>query len=488
MAPGRVVVVGGGISGLVAAYRLLQTSNGTPLDITVVEAAHTLGGKLRTGTLAGIPIEEGADSFVIRKPWAIDLCRELGLGDQLVAPVQGGALVWARGRLVPYPKLAAFGIPSSVEDLLRWPGLSRKGRWRAAADLLRPPRKERGDESLLSLATRRMGPEAARVLIGPLLAGIHAGDPANLGVRATFPELVTWEQGHGSLIRGSKAAVRAARDRDGRVGGPLFATVWAGLSSLIGVLADALGPNRIRTGEPVTSIERSSRGWLVRSGSDEFPSDAVVLATPAFESARLVRPHSAPAAADLAAIPHASTAVVSMVFGDGTAALLPPGTGFIVPPSDGDGPPPRTITACTWISSKWPREEHDRRAVLRCFVGRQGEESALELPDDELVRAVARDVAATTPLRDRAEAWRVSRWPRSMPQYEVGHLDRLTRIDSALVVLPGLFLTGSAYRGVGIPDCVHQAGQTAERVRSFLAGHEGAGPGGPSAVEQEVNT
>ena len=131
------MVVGGGISGLVTAYRLLQTSNGTPLDITVVEAARTLGGKLRTGELAGIPIEEGADSFVIRKPWAIDLCRELGLGDQLVAPVQGGALVWVRGRLVPYPPLAAFGIPSSVEDLLRWPGLSRRGRWRAATDRLR---------------------------------------------------------------------------------------------------------------------------------------------------------------------------------------------------------------------------------------------------------------------------------------------------------------------------------------------------------------
>jgi len=485
------VVVGGGISGLVTAYRLLQTSNGTPLDITVVEAARTLGGKLRTGELAGIPIEEGADSFVIRKPWAIDLCRELGLGDQLVAPVQGGALVWVRGRLVPYPPLAAFGIPSSVEDLLRWPGLSRRGRWRAATDLFRPPRKEQGGESLLSLATRRMGPEAARVLIGPLLGGMHAGDPAALGVAATFPELVTWERGHGSLIRGSKAAARAAREREGRASGPLFATVWAGLSALIGVLADALGPNRIRTGEPVTAIERSGQAWGVRSGSDEFPADAVVLATPAFESARVLRPHSAAAADELAAIPYASTAVVSMVFGDGTAALLPPGTGFIVPPpavDDAGGAPPRTITACTWISSKWPREEHDGRAVLRCFVGRHGDESALELPDDELVRAVAGDVATTTPLRDRPEAWRVSRWPRSMPQYEVGHLDRLARIDAALGALPGLFLTGSAYRGVGIPDCVHQAGQAAERVRAHLAHRDGAGPVGPAAVEQEVNT
>jgi len=398
-----------------------------------------------------------------------------------VAPVPGGAHVWAGGRLVAYPKAAPFGIPSSVEDLLRWKGLSRRGRWSAAADLVRPRRKEAGDESVQALAERRMGPEAARVLVGPLLAGIHAGDPARLGVAATFPELPRWERNFGSLIRGSKASLKMTSDP----GGPLFATVWAGLSAFTGVLSQALGPARVRTGEPVTAVERGPHGWLVRSGGGVHEADALILATPAFESARLLGPLAPGAGRELEAIPYASTAVVSLVYPPGTAGRLPPGTGFIAPVGQ---PGIGTVTACTWISSKWPREEHEGRAVLRCFVGRYGDESALRLADGELVREVANDVEAAAPIGAKPEAWRVSRWPRSMPQYEVGHLERLARLDSALAALPGVFVSGSAYRGVGIPDCVRQGGETAERVRTYLASPERAGPAGPSAIQQEAKT
>lgn len=497
MPPRRVVVVGAGISGLVTAYRLLQTSNGSPLDVVVVEASPDLGGKLRTGELAGVPIEEGADSFLVRKPWAIELCRELGLGDQLVAPAPGWAYVWARGRLVPYPSPAPFGIPASPGDLARWPGLSRRGRIRALGDLLKPSRRDQGDESIDQLGVRRLGREAARTLVGPLLAGIHAGHPARLGVAATFPELRRWERDHGSLIRGARAAAKAARERGGPE--PLFATVWAGLSSLVDVLASALGHTRIWAGRPVVSIERSAGRWLVAvAGGEGIAADALVLAGPAFESGRLLSPVSPEASRELAAIQYVSTAVVTLVYEEGTAGRLPPGTGFIVPPLGGGpssaapsepaaGRAPRSITACTWVSSKWPRDEHAGRAVVRCFVGRAGDESAVELPDDELVRKVAADVDAATPLGAPPRAARVTRWPRSMPQYEVGHLERLARLEAAISRLPGLFLTGSAYRGVGISDCVRQAGDTAERVRIYLASGAGAGPG-PATVQQEAIT
>jgi len=492
-----VVVVGGGVSGLVTAYRLIQTSNGTPIDVTVVEASRSAGGKLRTSEVAGIPVEEGADSFVVRKPWAIDLCRELGLGEELVAPAPGRAYVWARGGLRRYPEPSAFGVPASVEELLRWPGLSRGGRVRAATDLLRPRRKDEGDESIEALATRRMGPEAARVLIGPLLAGIHAGDAAHLGVAATFPELRRWEAAYGSLIRGARAAAKAAREREDS--GPLFATVWTGLSRLVQVLTRALGAGRIRTGELVEGIERRGPGWAVRAGAGTLQSDAVVLATPAFESSRLLRLAAPEAAAELTGIPYASTAVVLLVYPPATAERLPPGSGFIVPPAatDSGGPGPTAITASTWVSSKWPREEHAGRAVIRCYLGRFGDdETALERPDRDLAAAAARDIESASPLGCEPEATKVVRWPRSMPQYEVGHLDRLARIDGALAPLPGLFLVGSAYRGVGVADCVRQAGEAAERVRAFLAAPESTPPrpadpgvtGDGADLEQEAIT
>ncbi len=491
--PRRVVVVGGGISGLVTAYRLIQTSNGTPIEVTVVEASRSAGGKLRTSELAGIPIEEGADSFVVRKPWAIDLCRELGLGEELVAPAPARAYVWARGGLRRYPEPSAFGVPASVEELLRWPGLSRGGRVRAATDLLRPKRRDEGDESIEALATRRMGPEAARVLIGPLLAGIHAGDAAHLGVAATFPELQRWERAFGSLIRGARAAAKAAREREDS--GPMFATVWTGLSDLVEVLTRALGADRIRTGEFVEGIEQRGRGWAVRAGAGTLESDALVLATPAFESSRLLRGVAPEAAAELGAIPYASTAVILLVYPPGTAEQLPPGSGFIVPPAARDSGALSAITASTWVSSKWPRAEHAGRAVIRCYVGRFGDDAAaLERSDQDLAAAAARDLEAASPLGCEPEATRVVRWPRSMPQYEVGHLDRLAGIDGALSRLPGLFLVGSAYRGVGVADCVRQGGEASERVRAFLAAPEGTPPGDPGSagngadLEQEAIT
>ncbi|MFN2589578.1 MAG: protoporphyrinogen oxidase [Actinomycetota bacterium] len=479
---GRVIVVGGGIAGLVTAYRLLQVANGRGVDVAVFEASTELGGKIRTGRLKGFPIEDGPDSFVVRKPWALELCRELGLDRDVVAPAPGGVYVWIRGRLERFPTPAAFGVPANVEALLRWKGLSVRGRLRALGDLIRPGAKDRRDESIMSLLDRRLGREAADTLVAPLLAGLHAGGAEQLGIAATFPELRAWERDHGSLIRGSKAAQRAARSRsrDGEED-PMFATVWTGLSRMTEVLTEAIGRDRVAMGEPVSALRRESDGWVVSVGPHEILTDAVVLATPAFEAARLLGPENPRAANELAAIPYASTAVVSLAFPPGTLTALPPGTGFIVPPGAG-----LTITACTFVSSKWPRAEHEGRAVVRCFVGRAGAEEWMELDDDALAQRAAGEVRAVTGLNRPPHDWRVARWPRSMPQYEVGHLDRLARLDRALEGSPGAFVVGSAYRGVGIADCVRQAGETAAVVRAYLSGRANGPPPAARDVEEEA--
>ena len=474
----HVAVVGGGITGLAAAQRLLTMANGSPIEVTVLESSDRLGGKLFTVDVDGTRVEAGADSFVVRKPWAVELAKELGLGGELVVQAANRAFVWTRGRLVPLPARSAFGIPPSAVALLRWAGLSARGRLRAATEFLRPIRRADDDESIGSLLRRRLGDEAARVLVGPLLAGLHAGDPDRLSVRATFPELVTWEQGHDSLIRGARAALKAAEEAAGDLPAALFTTVWGGLSRLTDTLEHAIGSERIRLHEPALAFRARERGFVVQTSKEELEADAVVVASPAFEAGRLVELLLPDAACELQAIPYASTATVALVYPEGSGERLPQGSGFVVPQGE------RTITACTWLSRKWPAGEDDAgRAVVRCFVGRAGDERALALADDELTDRVRAEVALAVPaLRDLPDSTFVTRWDRAMPQYEVGHLARLERIERAILRVPGVFLAGSAYRGIGIADCVRQGQEAAARVRDYLHGR--AAPAAP--LQQEV--
>jgi oxygen-dependent protoporphyrinogen oxidase len=476
-----VVIVGAGISGLAAAYALIASRRPeSRLEVTVLEGSGRPGGKLMTIDLDGMPVEGGADSFVVRKPWAVELCNELGLADQVVIPGSWGAFVWTRGELVAYPDRSPFGIPSDIGDLLRWQGLPRGPKLRALLDLVRPPRKDPEDEPLGSLLRRRLGRRGSRVLVEPLLGGLHSGDPMRLSVLATFPELRAWEMRQGSLVRGAKAAVRAAEEEKGHK--PLFATVWGGLSTMVDRLVDVVGEDRVRLRKPVMAIEPGPQGFSVLSADTGEPptqADAVILATPGHEASRLLATVSRAASTEISAIPYASTAVVCLAYPPGTASRLPQGTGFVVPEGEA------TLTACTWFSRKWPREEFGDRAVLRGFVGRAGDERALELSDDELTTAVSEEVEATTPLGVEPTAGRVVRWDRSMPQYEVGHLERVARIDAALAEVPGLFVTGSAYMGIGIADCIRQGREAAGRVVTFLSSRRESG--GATAHREEVS-
>lgn len=470
----HVAVVGAGITGLAAAHGLLTSRTAhRPFEVTVLEATGRPGGKILTVDLDGMPVEAGADSFVVRKPWAVELCKELGLVEEVVIPGSWGAFVWTRGELIAYPDRSPFGIPSDVGDLLRWQGLPRGPKLRALQDLFRPARKSAEDEPLGSLLRRRLGPRASKVLVEPLLGGLHAGDPTHLSVLATFPELKEWERKHGSLLRGAKAAMGAAAEEKGHK--PLFATLWGGLSELVDRLVEAIGPDRVRLGTPVESIAAAPGGFSILTGGTgarRLTADAVIVATPASASAQILNVLSAPAARVLSDIPYASTAVVVLAYPPGTATRLPTGTGYVVPEGES------ALTACTWLSRKWPRKEFGDRAVLRCFVGRAGAEETLELSDAELVAVAAGEVEKATPLGVEPSASLVARWDGSMPQYEVGHLERVGRIEEDLSQVPGLFVTGSAFRGVGIPDCIRQGREAAARVVSFLERDERASGNG----------
>jgi oxygen-dependent protoporphyrinogen oxidase len=433
---GRVAVVGGGVAGLATAFHLLRAG----ADPVVFERDGTHGGvvapPLEVGDLA---LEPGPDSLAARKPWGVDLCRDLGL--TLVPPGATGAYLWTDTGLVPYLAGTAFGIPGDVGDVLRWPGLSRRGRIRALGDLVKRKRKGRVDETLGGLLRRRLGDEATDRAIAPLLAGLHAGDVDDLSATATFPELVTWERAQGSLIRGAQAAQRSARDAEP---GPMFLRPSRGMRELVDALAGALG-DRVRTGAEVTFA--GDREVRLADGSE--PVDAAVLACGAHAASALLGTSAPDGLAEIRSI---STAVVFLVYPPGTADGPPDGTGFVVP--RGEAP----MTAATFVSRKWPDERFADRAVVRCYVGGAGDEDVLDAPDQEIVDACARHLSAVLDLPGPSTS-RVHRWWRAMPQYELGHLERVRGIREALP--PGIFVVGSAFDGVGVSDIARAAEETA---------------------------
>ncbi len=455
---GRVVVVGGGIAGLATGYRLMRAG----VDVTVLESASAPGGKIAHPVPVGdLSLEPGPDSFVARKPWGVDLCKELGI--PVEAPGASGAYLWTDGGLVRYLADSAFGIPGDIGDVLRWPGLSRAGRRRAAQDLVRKAKRDDREETLGELLRRRLGDEATDLAVAPLLAGLHAGDVDKLSAEATFPELIDWERRQGSLVRGSQAARRAAGRADA---GPMFLRPRGGVHRLVDALADVLGA-RLRTGSRATSISSDGSAYaLVKEGAGSTPADGVVIATEA-AGARLLLRDLAPATSDaLGEIRYASTAVVFLVYPPGTQSALPEGTGFVVP--RGKAP----MTACTWISSKWPDSAFGTRAVLRCYVGADGDEDVMDADDIDIVEACGRHVSAVLDLPDpeRLSQPLVHRWRGAMPQYELGHLDRVHRIRGGLP--QGIFVVGAAYDGVGIADTIRGANETASGAATHLRARE----------------
>jgi protoporphyrinogen/coproporphyrinogen III oxidase len=483
----RVAVIGGGVSGLATAYHLTAGSRRSPSavdrgtelpgsggtgpevigseervpEVIVLEADRRLGGKVATEQVAGLPVDTGPDAVLVRAPVADRTLTELGLDPLRRAPAGTGAFVWARGRLRPLPVGSVFGVPDRLWPLLRSGLVGPVGFVRAGADLVLPrPARPDDDPTIEQLLRPRFGRQVFENLIEPMLGGVHAGRASRLSARSAVPEVMALAAGRRSLylaLRNRRSAATAGS------GGPALVSLDGGLERLIDALSTAVlaAPGaRVLTGVRVTSVQRSGHGYLVLAdGIPPLAVDDVVIATPAWEAARLLGP-LAPAAAEAAgAIPHAGVATVT--FGYPPEAVGRPlvGTGFLVPPAQH-----RLLVGCSWLTAKWPQLRSDRVVLLRCMVGRDGDQAWADLDDAELAAAVRSELAASMGVHGEPVAVHIRRMPRAMPQYTVGHADRLAAIAAALVGLPGVQLTGAGYRGVGIAGCLSQAEAAAAAV------------------------
>ena len=446
----HVAVVGGGITGLAAAWELVRSG----ARVTLLEASDRLGGRILTADVGGRPVDLGPDAFLSRVPEAMELCHQLGLGGELVSPAAEQALLWVGGRLRPLPAGLVLGAPTSLASVARSGTLSPAGMARAALDLVLPSAGDgSSDRSVGELVTARFGRQVHRRLVDPLIGGIHAGPSELLSVRATAPQLAAAAAMKRSLLLGLRAQRRAAAPASG----PAFHTLRHGLGRLVRRLEEELrrAGVTVELHAPVESLAAVG-------------ADGTVVAVPAGPAARLLG-GSPQAAAELAAIDHASVALAVLVYPAGAFRRPLQGSGFLVPRHEG-----RLLTACSFASAKWPHWTAPGQVVLRASAGRWGDERAMALTDAELVARLHAELVEALGLREPPAHHRVARWVDAFPQYRVGHLDRVERIEAALARdLPGVAVAGPALRGVGIPACIAQGRRAARLV---LAGR--AAPAG----------
>ena len=452
----RVAVIGGGVAGLAAARRLEALA--LEAAVSLVERDVVLGGKIRTDRLDGFVVETAPDSFLSRKERGVGLCTELALGGELIArrPEHRGSFVRRGDELHPLPEGLTGMIPTSLDALETTELLSAEGKVRFAAEADVPPSDGVEDESVAAFVSRRFGREAYDGLVEPLMTGIYGGDGEQLSLRATFPQLRAIEREHGSLLRG----LTATSPGDA----PPFLSLRGGMDVLVDALRCGFERTEVLAGRGAERVTRDASGYRVGLSDDEaLAVDGVVIATPAYVTAELLAELDPELAAIHAEIPYASSVVVSL--GYSRADVVPlDGYGYVIPRAEGGD-----VLACTWSSQKWEHRAPEECVLVRVYLGRFGGRDVTSDTDDELV-AGARAEIAFLGVSARPVLTCVHRWPLGMPQYVVGHPDRLERIDSALAAHSGLALAGAAYRGVGIPDCIASGEAAAESVVRALAG------------------
>lgn len=456
----RVAVVGGGITGLVAARSVAATGG----DVVLFEAADRLGGKIQATSIGDLQIDAGPDSFLARDPWAVELCESLGLGEQLVAPAIFGAYIWSAGTLRKLPSGFPYGLPVSPLAARRAGLLTSRGTLRAAADVVLPGPLRGRDVSIGDFVRYRFGREALERVVDPLLAGTRAGRPGAMSLAAAAPPLDALARDHGSVIRGVR---RARRSGQLEAGPPPFLSLRGGMTLLVERLRDELATNiDIRTGTSVVGIERAGDHYQVATHTEPESVDGIVLAVPAFAAAQLLAALNGSAAHYLRQIEYASVAVVTLLLPPRAFTPPPGGSGFLVPGGEG-----RTVAACTWFSTKWPHAApDDGRMIVRAFVGRAADETSFDLGDDELVRRVSHELAQALGGTARAETAAVVRFPRGLPQYRVGHLEHIEHVER-LLGPETIAVAGAGYRGSGLPDCIRQGRAATQKVLRSLEQH-----------------
>ena len=465
----RVVVVGGGIAGLAAAHRLteLRDENALDLEIALLEGSTRLGGAIATERVGDFLVEAGPDSFITEKPWALRLCERLGLASRLVATQSAYQKIYVvhNGRLEPLPEGFFLLAPTRFWPFVQTPLFSLAGKFRMAAEIFLPRGAMNGDESLGAFVRRRFGAEALDRVAQPLVGGIYAADPDKLSLSATMPRFKEMEHAHRSIILSMVSEQRRrARNRETGSGArwSLFVTLAGGMQELVDRIVSRLPEGCVRSNTPIAGLIRDTDKnlWKVKTGGNEsFEVDAVVLATPSFQTADMLGNVASTAADDLKQISYASTATVSLAFRQKDFPRPLDSFGFVVPAIES-----RKIMACTFSSLKYPGRAPEGHVLLRAFVGGSLQPKLFQDDDATMEKNVRDELASLLGVIAQPLFSRVWRYPNSMPQYHVGHQERIRKIEAAIGTLPGLALAGSAYHGVGISDCARTGEEAAEKI------------------------
>ncbi|MCA1576804.1 MAG: protoporphyrinogen oxidase [Acidobacteria bacterium] len=460
----RIVVIGGGISGLAAAHRLIEID--PSVDLTLIEASARLGGTLRTDQRDGFLLERGPDSFISEKPEAVALAKRLGLESRLIETNSDHrrSFIVRNGRLRQVPEGFQLLAPSRIWPFLTTDIFSLAGKARMSADLFLPRAITNGtnDESLASFVRRRLGREALERMAQPMVGGIYTADPETLSLRATLPRFLDMERDHRSLILGM---LRKGRSQTGTSGArySLFLSFDEGLQVLVDALTKAIAGCQVRLNTKVVGIERHS-GWLIKTGKeDTIEADAICLAVPAYIAAQLLTSVDQTLASQLNKIRYASTATINFAYRRDAIQHPLDGFGFVVPFVE-----KRSLIACTFSNVKFPGRAPSGHTLLRAFAGGALQPDLFALEAPEMLRRVEHDLRELLRIDGKPLFAEVSKWSNSMPQYEVGHLDRVAAIENQLAQLPNLTLAGNAYRGAGIPDCIRSGESAAEKLINYF--------------------
>ncbi len=467
----HVTIIGGGIAGLATAFYLQQKSRaaGLPVQYSLIESEPRFGGKIATTATQNFVIEGGPDSFVTTKPGGMQLCRDLGLENQLIPTndARRNIFVLKNGRLTPFPGGYRLTVPTEFVPFALSPLISPLGKLRMGLDLVIPARTATSDESLGDFIRRRLGREALDRIAGPIMAGIYVADPDRLSMQSTFPQFSQMEKKYGSLI---KAMRHSQKHPSPPAGGnnakppAMFTSLRGGMNDLVEALVDNLAGD-LQPGQPVIGLRPLSPGFEVTlatpGGSRRLTTDAVVIAAPAFAAARLVEAINPTLAGLLQQIRYVSTATVSLGYRWAEIKHLHDfnGFGFMIPKSE-----QRQILACTWSSTKFDHRAPNNDVLIRLFVGGAGREHLVNLPTADLVQLGQNELREIMGITAAPVVSQVYRWPQGNAQYDVGHLDRVAQIEAHAGAIPGLYFTGSAFRGIGIPDCVQGAITTVTKI------------------------
>ncbi|WP_087973339.1 protoporphyrinogen oxidase [Oceanobacillus rekensis] len=463
----KIVIVGGGITGLSAAYHLQKQVSESNLsyDVKLVEASNRLGGRIQSMHKDGFTIELGPDSLLARKPAAAKLVEELGLSDQIIRNGTGQSYILIKNKLHKMPKGAYMGVPKEIQPLLASNVFSIKGKLRALMDQVIPKSNVKGDQSLGMFMRRRFGNELVDHQIDPLLSGIHSGDIDKMSLKAIYPLFYEAEQKHGSLMKGLQKSLPKVPKKpkaDKKAEGA-FMSLEKGLETLVKRLVEKLESNTITINTAVDHIEKKEHGYhLLLSNGEVYKADAVIMAAPHTAVPAMLSQYDF--LKTLYDIPATSTANVVMSFNQSDIKKDIDGTGFLVSRDSN-----YRITACTWTHRKWPSTTPEGKALLRCYVGKPDDQGIVDLSDEEITNIVLKDLNKIMKIKAKPEFSMITRYKNARPQYNVGHLERVAELRAnTSKELPGIFLTGSSYDGVGIPDCIEHGEKSATDVLAFL--------------------